>query len=263
MKVHTFLGKSSFTGSIENCTLALTTYADKPVYEEWHTHDKASISFLLDGNYEEELEGHHYKRTAGNVKFIAAGVVHRCQRYASGTRKINLELSQELLKLLEIKEEYLVRALPHSHHTRYTLVQLFRELSDDNDATNASAQQLLYSLLQHNSFQNTIHKTPPSWVAVLREFLHDQWDCQLTLQQMADETGVHPVTLSRYFPQYFSSTIGDYRRKIRVDKALQMLRATTLSLTQIAYACGFADQGHFTRTFKATTGFLPKDIRKL
>jgi AraC family transcriptional regulator len=42
-----------------------------------------------------------------------------------------------------------------------------------------------------------------------------------------------------------------------------MLKNTRLSLTEIAYTCGFADQGHFTRTFKAATGFLPKTFRKI
>ncbi len=263
MEVNTFLGRNGFAGSVENCTLALTTYTGDPVYEEWHTHDKSSISFLLDGTYEEELHRKQYTRTAGNVKFIAAGELHRCHGYTSSTRKINLEFNTALLQALSVTEEQLTEILPASLHTRHILLQLFRELSENRKNINAAAQQLLYGLLFNADGENMTGKTQPAWVPVLKELLHDEWNNNLSLQQMAAATGVHPVTISRYFPRYFSSSLGDYMRMIKVDKALVMIRSTPLSLTQIAYDCGFADQAHFTRIFKSVTGFLPKEFRKL
>jgi AraC family transcriptional regulator len=84
----------------------------------------------------------------------------------------------------------------------------------------------------------------------------------ITLQRLALETGVHPVTISKHFPRYFNCTLSVYIRKLRVQKAIGMLKANDTTLKGIAYACGFSDQSHFIRCFKTYTGFLPKDFRK-
>jgi hypothetical protein len=48
----------------------------------------------------------------------------------------------------------------------------------------------------------------------------------------------------------------------RIEKAKQLLTDTTLSLAEIAMACGFADQSHFTRVFSRTTHASPGAWRR-
>ncbi|MGB1004752.1 MAG: helix-turn-helix domain-containing protein [Salibacteraceae bacterium] len=43
---------------------------------------------------------------------------------------------------------------------------------------------------------------------------------------------------------------------------MDLLKNTSLSTTEIAYECGFADQSHFIRTFKNLNGFTPKQYQK-
>jgi AraC family transcriptional regulator len=93
--------------------------------------------------------------------------------------------------------------------------------------------------------------------------MHDRWNESLSLQVLSDETGIHPVTISYYFPKYFACTFGAYMRKLKVSHALTLMKAGNTSLTSIAYECGFADQSHFIHTFKNLTGFLPAKYRKL
>ncbi len=63
---------------------------------------------------------------------------------------------------------------------------------------------------------------------------------------MATIIGVHPVTISKYFPRYFSCTLGEYMRKLKIEKSLSLIKSPGNSLTNVAYACGFFDQSHFT-----------------
>jgi AraC family transcriptional regulator len=51
-------------------------------------------------------------------------------------------------------------------------------------------------------------------------------------------------------------------RKLKIDKALSLVKSGEESLTSVAYECGFADQSHFIRTFKQMTGFLPAMYQK-
>jgi transcriptional regulator GlxA family with amidase domain len=53
-----------------------------------------------------------------------------------------------------------------------------------------------------------------------------------------------------------------YIREVRVGVARHLLETSNQSLTNIAVQCGFYDQSHFTRQFKASTGITPLDYRR-
>jgi AraC family transcriptional regulator len=74
---------------------------------------------------------------------------------------------------------------------------------------------------------------------------------------------VHPVHLSRCFPKYFNTTVGDYLKKLRIEQAAGFLTKADVSLTQVSYECGFADQSHFIRSFKQAVGVTPLQYRKI
>jgi AraC-like DNA-binding protein len=62
---------------------------------------------------------------------------------------------------------------------------------------------------------------------------------------LTDTEYSHPVHLSREFPKYFDTTLGDYIRATKVQRAVALLPNPGLSLTDISLECGFADQSHF------------------
>jgi len=51
-------------------------------------------------------------------------------------------------------------------------------------------------------------------------------------------------------------------RQFRVERAQELLFGSRLSLAQIAYDCGFADQSHFTRVFTTAIGITPGAWRR-
>ncbi|GAB3794928.1 hypothetical protein GCM10028819_10110 [Spirosoma humi] len=106
---------------------------------------------------------------------------------------------------------------------------------------------------------------PPAWTTELRDLIQDHIDTNLsfTLSAVASSLQVNPTYLSRVFAQYFDNlTFGDYIRKLRIEKAIQLLEDTPHSLSEIAYLTGFSDQSHFTRIFKKMMGQNPSDYRK-
>ena len=67
----------------------------------------------------------------------------------------------------------------------------------------------------------------------------------------------------RMFSKYFDDlSFGDYIRKLRIEKAIQLLNDPKYSLSEIAYLTGFSDQSHFTRIFKKVTGKSPSVYKK-
>ena len=134
--------------------------------------------------------------------------------------------------------------------------------------------------LQNSPFENLLHevynrflkdkatgkKKIPNWVNDLKEIIQDQIDTQFTfdLKKISNDLELNPSYLSREFSKYFEDlNFGDYVRKIRIDKAINLIQSSTYSLTEIAYLTGFSDQSHFTRIFKQHTGKNPSAYRKI
>lgn len=117
----------------------------------------------------------------------------------------------------------------------------------------------------YKKFLQTKGDKVPDWARELKEIIQDQIDTNLTLnlKQISQSLNVHPSYLSREFSKYFDDlSFGDYIRKLRIDRAVQLLRDTDHSLSEIAYLTGFSDQSHFTRIFKKVVGQNPSVYRK-
>ncbi|MEA5257375.1 chromate resistance protein [Arcicella aquatica] len=120
-------------------------------------------------------------------------------------------------------------------------------------------------------FQKVFHpatksnRKTPVWAKELKDIIQDQIDTNLTLslKEISKELDVNPAYLSREFSKYFENlSFGEYIRKLRIEKAIELLSSTNHSLTEIAYLTGFSDQSHFTRIFKKYTGENPSVFKK-
>ncbi|MBB4802598.1 hypothetical protein HNP37_002673 [Flavobacterium nitrogenifigens] len=132
--------------------------------------------------------------------------------------------------------------------------------------------------LQNNPFENLLHEVyskllkdkkntgkTPSWVKDLKEIIQDQIDAQFAfdLKKISTELDLNPSYLSREFSKHFEDlNFGEYVRKQRIEKAINLIENSSYTLTEIAYMTGFSDQSHFTRIFKAHTGNNPSSYRR-
>lgn len=103
----------------------------------------------------------------------------------------------------------------------------------------------------------------PDWARELKEIIQDHIDTNLSLKELSRNLDIHPSYLSREFSKYFEDlSFGEYIRKQRIEKAVELMKLPVYSLTQIAYLTGFSDQSHFTRIFKKNMGESPAAFRK-
>ena len=111
--------------------------------------------------------------------------------------------------------------------------------------------------------QKSSTKKTPEWVKELKEIIQDQIDTNLNLTEISKNLDINPSYLSREFSRHFNNlSFGEYIRKLRIEKAIELIKLRTRSLTEIAYLTGFSDQSHFTRIFKQQTGKNPSVFKK-
>ena len=100
----------------------------------------------------------------------------------------------------------------------------------------------------------------PPWLRTAREVALER--APVTVAEIAAELEVDPRLLARGFHEYYGSSIGEYVRNARLDWAAAKLVQTDAPLATLALEAGFADQSHFTRSFKRRTGLPPGKYRR-
>lgn len=83
-----------------------------------------------------------------------------------------------------------------------------------------------------------------------------------SLGELAQEIGVSRRHFFRAFKQSTGKTPHSFVAEHRLNRAVDLLRATDLSATDIALGCGFASSSHFTFAFKQAFGTGPSEFRR-
>ena len=142
------------------------------------------------------------------------------------------------------------------------LLKIYKECRTSDAQSIASIHALALALLSSPREEKTFGKIPP-WANRLWEIINDRWNETVSLAELSASLSIHPVTISKNFPRIFGCTLGEYARQVKIEKAISLIGQSRGSLADIAYECGFADQSHFIRAFKKTTGFLPGEFKKI
>ncbi len=256
-----YLGTNKQNFHAEGVVISETEYTQK-VFEGWHYHDNHHITFILKGGNREHRKNSEFEASSGKIIFYNSGELHRNVNTCQPSKNINLEVEDSFLNRYHIKIDCLDSAHFNHPDAKFAVLKIYQECKINDELATASIHALLLNLLSVSLQEKHDHPSP-HWVKLIREIIHDHWNENLSLHDLAKILQLHPVTISKHFPQYFNCTLGDYTRKVKIDKAIELMGRTKLSLTEIAAFCGFFDQSHFIRAFKQWTGFLPGRYKKM
>jgi len=104
--------------------------------------------------------------------------------------------------------------------------------------------------------QNIVHKVTRRYMA--KNFT----DPNLMLQDAAKAAGMSASRFSTVFAQETGMTFTEYLTGLRIAKAKELLRATTLRSSEIGTAVGYNDPHYFSYLFKKSVGQTPSEYRK-
>ena len=84
----------------------------------------------------------------------------------------------------------------------------------------------------------------------------------LSVDMIADEAGISRVHLHRKMKELTGQTPHDFIRNIRLKKAANLLANQGMNVTEVMYACGFANSASFSTVFKKFYGMSPRDYMR-
>lgn len=228
-----------------------------------HSHESSTITLVLRGQFEEDSTLGAGTARVCSVLVKPAGAVHANRFDASGVRTIVLEIDEAG------RDQWPVFFRHEGQAWMTTDLSAARAMLDMARRVHAGVgherlgevSPALRALGEHASC------APPSTTTRLltdaRAALENDPASDRPFAEMADDLGLHRVTLSRAYRDQYGCTMSVHRRRLRVSDAAQRIAASTQPLARIAAQAGFADQSHMTRSFGQELGVSPGAFRRL
>jgi AraC-like DNA-binding protein len=153
----------------------------------------------------------------------------------------------------------------------WRLIRFFSELLDTQSdqlprlVLRELEQAILVAFLHANrhTFSHLLDRedkdTVPSHVRRAEEHIEAYWDQAITIENLAEATGVGARTIFKAFQQSRGYSPMAFARMVRLRHAREKLSAPDLetSVTAVAFACGFGNLGHFARDYREAFGERP------
>ena len=100
-------------------------------------------------------------------------------------------------------------------------------------------------------------------IAVVLEYIANNLDAELSIQQLADVAHVSPWHFHRVFRALTGTPLGEAIRAIRPEFCAHELRMTTATISALALDCGYESGEALSRAFRRSFGVSPSVYRRL
>ena len=158
--------------------------------------------------------------------------------------------------------------------TNDLVVSLVHQLMRDIEAGGQRARyrrvlgDALLAELQRELEQSSGDFATPATRSALRvshaaiEYMRRHLDEHVTVEVLARQCGLGATRFSSSFRESTGITPHRYLRKVRLERACELLRSTALTIGEVAEAVGFRGQSHFSTAFSADRGLTPSAYRR-
>jgi AraC family transcriptional regulator len=230
-----------------------------------HFHPHGHLIYVIDGVYAETAAAGTIELAAKSLYYLAPGHPHS-NRFKSGARCLVIEIAPPILARLKETAKTLDKpGEVHGPVASWLAERLYEEFQRPQEAGGLALEGILLELMAETARRAGMGaaKVAPEWLKGARRHLEANCLRAVSLAEIARVSGMHRVHVSREFRKHFGTTIGEFLRALRIQHARQLLTGTSQTLTDIALDCGFADQSHFSATFRKLTGLTPAVFRQM
>lgn len=258
----------------------------KETYEliDWHWHSGFQFCYVISGEVIMQTVKRKVILEEGEGMFIHAQQVHKAMNKSKKAKYISLNLPIHFLGLegsemyyrfvepvlhAESKESIVIKKNNPNTMRFLAMLKICAEkiISEDNIySLNLLADVLLlWEELFHQicitDCPGEKSKRTNERLQELLRYLQTNYNRKITLQDIADHVNLSESECSRFFKKATGETIFEYLLKYRIEKSVELLRTTDMTITEIAYETGFTSQSYYDQRFRKIKGISPLKYR--
>ena len=249
-----------------------------------HSHPSIEVMYVIKGKCFIEIEGDTVALNKGQFILIDANISHRLVvPLGKKCRMLNLEFGFEinmetpfdlkqmleeetsLKKMYEVSFPYIL--LHDTDMVYMTLKKIIYHLDNQKKKTSLYIQFLYFQLLVDISHLwkeviNYKENINESHVDKALEYLHQHYDEDIKIIQVAQYVSLNENYLQRLFKEQMHMTIIEYLNHFRLEKATMFLSGTDYSMLEICDMIGINSRQYFIKLFKEQFLMTPGAYRK-
>ncbi|MEG0647025.1 MAG: AraC family transcriptional regulator [Bacteroides sp.] len=245
-----------------------------------HKHLRIEINYVKKGNCVLHLDNESVSFREGEMMIISSEVSHTFEAGCEGTTLMQLEFLPEVFlkfnldtgtnkegpapftifseenRLIKIVNNVrIMRAVQRivnelklkGRHYQYLVVMYYAELLVLIDRY---MDESYLPICTNESLKKAI------------SHIRFNYQTDLTITGVAEYAGVSERYLRKLFAQHLNLSPLDYLNQIRINKSIELLRNTEMSVKEICFVCGFKSPQYFSRIFKQQMGITPREVVK-
>lgn len=248
-----------------------------------HQHERIEINYVRKGSCNMQFQTMDVHFGEGDTMVVYPEAEHFFYvEDKKGCQLVQVEFSIDNLSVLEFRKDpdenllFLYSLLQNTHHflkvpgnksISDNMVRLVNELEHSGDANDSLAKLYffeLFILLSRNIKleKDVILTKPDQYVVKALQYLHNNFLEDPSVEEIASHCAITDRYLRKLFVKQTGIQIVDYKHKLRMQMALELLKDPEQRLTDIAYRCGYSTQQYFNKVFKDYYGVNPGQMRR-
>jgi AraC-like DNA-binding protein len=216
----------------------------------WEKGREAALFFVVRGRMRFLVQEQLLEPSAGELMVLPALLPH-CVQTFKGTRDIMLSFIpagfdfDNSARIISFGQNSIVQRWMQD------FVMLWQQQYLEREVTGLLLVTLLTYIKRYEEQQDmakVLHPCVSQSIKVMRQDLA----ASVTIEDLAKSAHVSVSHLQTLFRQQFGCSPLKYRQELRMQQAAHLLEKTDLSLSEVAYRCGYADAEYFGRLFRRT-----------
>ena len=245
-----------------------------------HKHLRIEINYVKKGNCILHLDQESVSFREGDTMIITSGVNHTFEAGTEGTTLMQLEFLPEifshfdsgakgqitgLTSVMLFSEENRLIKIVNNIRIMQVVQRIVNELKQKGQYYHylvvmyyAELLILIYRYMDETYLPICTNESLKKAIS----FIRLNYPSDITITEVAEQAGIGERYLRNLFSRHLNLSPLDYLNQIRINKSIELLRNTGMSVKEICFQCGFKSPQYFSRVFKQQTGITPREILK-
>ncbi|MBD0725987.1 hypothetical protein B6A10_12420 [Flavobacterium sp. L1I52] len=157
------------------------------------------------------------------------------------TGKTNKLIAKKLEQLVEKQNFEVILGL-------FEILSILSETSDVN-------------FINTESYTTSLDSYKKDRLTDVYQYIKENYKKEISLDEVAQIANLTPTSFCRMFKSKTKKNFIEYLNEIRISNACKQLIETDMSISEIAYNCGYKTVSNFNKLFKKNTGNTPKEYK--
>ncbi|GHT43602.1 hypothetical protein FACS189438_1130 [Bacteroidia bacterium] len=245
-----------------------------------HQHLRIEINFVKKGNCIIHLEHESIRFNENEIMIILSNVLHYFEAGSEGATLMQLEFLPEIFSRFDptgeniqptlnsvtvFSEENRLIKIVNNVRIMRAVQRIVNELNSKNKYYHylvimyyAELLILIYRYMDETYLPIGSNESMKKAISYILE----NYQSDISMTDVAEQSGIGNRYLRKLFAYHLNISPIEYLSQVRINKAIELLRNSEMSVKEVCFSCGFKSPQYFSRVFKQQVGITPRELTK-